>query len=87
MQFYCKNTEERYFRRYIKEWKKNKYRERAINAEQFNKVKEDLTKAKQELAKVQLDYETVLVKKSIVDYPYATKELLMNHAKSIGKLQ
>ena len=25
------------------------------------------------------------MKKSIDDYPYATKELLMNHAKSIGK--
>ena len=34
--------------------------ERAINVEQFNKVKEDLSKAKQELAKAQVEYEKVL---------------------------
>ena len=68
--------------------------ERAINTTQLNKVKEDLVKAKEELRKAQVDYDKVLelktkvdndVKKAIENFPYNNKELLVNHAKSIGK--
>ena len=68
--------------------------ERAINTTQLNKVKEDLVKAKEEFRKAQVDYDKVLelktkvdndVKKAIENFPYNNKELLVNHAKSIGK--